>query len=211
MMRLHGYWRSSAAYRVRIALNLKSVRAEQVPVHLVREEQRAPDYLALNPGGTVPTLETKYGPIFQSLAAIEYLDAIYPDPRLIPEGPFAAAQVRSLALMIAADIHPVNNLRVGEKLKAMGHDQEEVVEWMLHWTKHGLAAYQAALRGKGRFSHGDAPTLADVCLIPQLYNARRWGLDFTPLSRLVEIEAACLALPPSLMPAQKCSRMRSDA
>lgn len=152
-MKLYSYWRSSAAYRVRIALNLKGIRAEQVPIELMRGQQQATDYLALNPGGTVPTLETEEGPILQSLAAIEYLEAIQPEPRLIPEAPFEAARVR------------------------------------------GLGAYQAALPQGTRFSCGDAPSLADVCLVPQLYNARRWGLDLSPLSRLVEIETLCLSLP----------------
>jgi len=194
-MKLYSYWRSSAAYRVRIALNLKGIRAEQVPIELMRGQQQATDYLALNPGGTVPTLETEEGPILQSLAAIEYIEAIQPEPRLIPEAPFEAARVRDLALMIAADLHPLNNLRVTRRLQELGHDQQAVIDWMLHWMKRGLGAYQAALPQGTRFSCGDAPSLADVCLVPQLYNARRWGLDLSPLSRLVEIETLCLSLP----------------
>jgi maleylacetoacetate isomerase len=193
---LHGYWRSTTSYRVRIALNLKGVTYETVAVDLTAGDQHDPRYRALNPLGAVPTLviddET---PLTQSMAILDYLEAVHPEPRLLPRDPVAAAKVRAAALVIACDIHPVNNLRIGKRLKEMGHDQAEVTDWMRHWMTEGLTAFQALIREDTAFCFGDAPGLADTCLVPQLYNAHRWGVDLSNLARLFEIEARCLALP----------------
>lgn len=197
-MRLHGYWRSGAAYRVRIALNLKGIAAEHVSHHLRRGDQRAPGYIALNPQGLVPALETGDGLVLtQSVAIADWLDGVAPEPRLIPAAQPLRARVLSFALAIAADTHPVQNLRVLRQLRALGHDEEAVTAWARSVNEEGLRACEAMLAGvrDGRFAFGDAPTLADVCLVPQLYNARRFGADLTGLDRLLEVEAACTALP----------------
>jgi maleylacetoacetate isomerase len=200
-MKLYTYWRSSAVWRVRIALNLKNLSCENAPVHLVRGEQRSEGFRGINPNAVVPALQLDDGRVLtQSLAIIEYLEERYPLPALLPSDPTRRAQVRAAALLIACDIHPLNNLRVTEYLKGrLGHSQDEAVSWMQHWMRAGLEAYQRTIEdagaGAGRFSFGDAPTLADLCLIPQLYNARRWGLDLAGLERLVAIDAAAAALP----------------
>lgn len=195
-MTLYGYWRSTTSYRVRIALHLKGLSYKTAPVDLVAGDQRAEAYRALNPIAGVPTLVLDDGTtLTQSMAILDYLDAVYPTPALLPADPVAAAQVRAAALVVACDIHPVNNLKIGAKLKQMGHSQDEVVAWMNDWMTRGFAAYQALLPEGPRFSFGDTPGLADLCLVPQLYNAHRWGCDLTPFERLTEIEAACLALP----------------
>lgn len=198
-MKLYTYWRSTAAYRVRIALGLKRCDVEQVPVHLTRGggEQHAPDYVALNPTRSVPTLVTDDGTaITQSLAILEWLEERIPEPALLPRDPDARARIRSLALTIVADVHPINNLRVGAHLKsAYGRSQDEVVGWMRHWMTLGLGAYQAMIEPGARFSVGDTPTFADICLVPQLFNARRWQLDMSGLEPLAAIERRCLELP----------------
>jgi len=195
-MRLHGYWRSTTAYRVRIALALKGIACEAVPVDLTKGEQSAPGYAALNPGCGVPTLILDDGTVLtQSMAILEWLEEATPEPPLLPRDPVARARVRAAALTIATDIHPVNNLRVVSRLKAMGHDQAAIVDWMNGWMRQGLAAFAALIGPDRPFCFGEAPGLADVCLVPQLYNARRWGCDMTGLSRLAGIEARCLALP----------------
>ncbi len=195
-MILHSYWRSTTSYRVRIALNLKGLAYEAVPVDLVAGGQHDPAYKALNPLGAVPTLVLKDGTVLtQSMAILEYLEALYPDPQLLPRDPLAAAQVRAAAVVIASDIHPVNNLRIGKRLGQMGHAQDEIVEWMRHWMCVGFAAFQALLPEKSTFCFGEAPGLADICLIPQLYNAHRWGCDLSPFARLTAIETRCLDLP----------------
>lgn len=196
-MRLYSYWRSTTSYRVRIALNLKGLSYETVPVNLVAGEQRAPDYAALNPIEGVPTLVLEDGTLLtQSLAIIDYLDAVAPEPALLPVEPLARARVLAAAHTIAMDIHPVNNLKVGARLKSeYGLSQEDVVGWMVHWMERGLAAYQALLPDGPVFSFGDRPDLADICLVAQLYNAHRWGVDLGPFPRLQEIERAALALP----------------
>ena len=195
-MKLYSYWRSTTSYRVRIALALKGIAYENEPVDLVAGEQRAPGYTALNPVAGVPTLVLDDGTVLtQSMAILEYLDATWPEPSIIPAAPLAAAKVRAAALVVACDIHPVNNLKVGNRLKAMGHSQDDLVAWMRHVMAEGLGAYQALLPAGEEFSFGDMPSLADICLIPQLYNAHRWALDLSPLGRLLEIEARCLALP----------------
>lgn len=198
-MKLYSYWRSSAACRVRIALNLKQVLHEIVPVHLVRDggEQLKPDYRRINPNALVPALVLDDGTILtQSLAIIDYLDEVWPTPPLLPHDPVRKARVRAAAQIIACDLHPINNLRVVSHLKtALGHSADEAVDWMRHWMRPGLDAYARSIDPEGRFSFGDTPTLADLCLVPQLYNARRWGLDLAGLERLVAIDAACAAIP----------------
>ncbi len=196
---LYTYYRSSAAYRVRIALHLKGVAAAQAFVHLVKDggQQKAEAFRRINPNATVPALDLGDGSqaIVQSLAIIEYLEETVPEPSLLPGDAAHRARIRAAAQVIACDIHPVNNSRVGAYLKGeLGHTQDEVIAWMHHWMRGGLEAYQALLPAGGRFSFGDTPTLADLCLVPQLYNLRRWGAPRAGLERLFEIEAACLAL-----------------
>lgn len=194
-MKLFTYWRSTTSYRVRIALNLKGVAYEAVPVNLVAGEQNAAAYAALNPGQGVPTLVLDDGTaLVQSMAILDWLDETHPEPPLLPADPLARTRVRAAALTIATDIHPVNNLRVIARLKAMGHSQDETVAWMNDWMTRGFTAFADLIAPKGPFCFGEAPGLADLCLVPQLYNARRWGCDLAPFPRLTEIEARCLAL-----------------
>ena len=197
-MRLYGYFRSTAAWRVRIALNLKDIAAEHEFRHLRRGEQRSPDYLALNPQGLLPALQLDDGAVLiQSLAICEYLDETHPEPPLLPAGPVARARVRGFALAIACDIHPVQNLKVLNRLKALGQSQDGANAWARDVIAEGLAACEALLRaeGGGPFCFGERPGLADLCLVPQLYNARRFGVDLTAMPRLLAAEAACLTLP----------------
>ncbi len=196
-MRLHGYYRSSAAWRVRIALRLKGVDAEHSARHLRRGEQRAPDYLALNPQGQVPTLELDDGtPLTQSLAICEWLEETHPAPPLLPGDALARARIRAFALTIACDIHPVQNLKVLQRLRALGLPETEVSGWARWVIDEGLSACETlSASGAGPFCFGAAPTLADVCLIPQLYNARRFGVDLSGFDRLLRAEAAAMALP----------------
>ena len=197
-MQLYTYWRSSAAYRLRIALNIKGVKAEHIPVHLTKDggEQFAASYKALNASASVPTLITDDGrAITQSLAAIEYLDETIPTPPLLPQEPIARAKVRSLALIVAADIHPINNLRVSKYLKDQHQFSDQaIMEWMQHWMRLGLTAFQEMAAKGAPFSTGEMVSLADICLIPQLYNARRWQLDLAPFDGLLRIEENCLAM-----------------
>ena len=199
MLKLHSYFRSSAAYRVRIALNLKGLAHEAAYVHLIKDggQQHAPAYRALNPQALVPTLETDSGVITQSLAIIEYLDETHPRPALLPGDALQRARMRAFALAIACDIHPLNNLRVLNYLKGpMGLEQAVADTWYRHWVETGLAACEALLpASKSRFCFGDQPTLADCCLVPQVYNARRLKCDLSKLPRLVAIDEACRALP----------------
>ncbi len=199
-MKLYDYFRSSAAYRVRIALNLKGLVPERASVHLRRGAQRDDDYLALNPQGLVPTLVADNGDVMtQSLAIIEWLDETSPEPPLLPADAAGRARVRSLALAIACDIHPLNNLRVLNYLTGtLGATEAQKNGWCRYWCDVGLEAIETQLareRATGTFCHGDAPTLADVCLVPQLANARRVELDLAPYPTLLRIEAACAALP----------------
>ena len=196
-MRLYGFWRSSAAYRVRIALALKGVEWESVAVDLPADGQRRPDFLALNPQALVPALEDGGAVLAQSLAILEYLEETRPEPALLPAGAAARAEIRRLAAMVACDIHPLGNLRVLRYLRSdLGADEAAVTAWIHHWIGEGFRAMEALLAGRaGRFCHGDAPTLADVCLVPQMYNARRFGLDLAPYPTLVRVDAACTALP----------------
>jgi maleylacetoacetate isomerase len=192
-IRLHDYWRSSASYRVRIALAMKGVAYERQVVDLLKHEQRSADNVARNPQGLVPTLEIDGHSIGQSLAIIDYLDARFPEPRLIPDDPFARAMTLQRALVIAADIHPVDNLRILRRLADMGIDQPARDDWYRHWITEGFAALEA-MAGNGTFLGGDAPDLSDVCLVPQMYNARRLATPLDAFPRLVEIDAALTAL-----------------
>jgi maleylpyruvate isomerase len=196
---LHGYFRSSAAWRVRIALNLKGIPHAQAFRHLRKGEQSAPDFLAKNPQGLLPALDVAgQGTLTQSLAIVEWLDETQPGPRLLPADPWARARVRSLAEIVACDIHPIQNLRVLQYLKRqLGQEQPAIDAFARHWIATGLAAFETRLgeAETGAFCHGDAPGLADLCLVPQLGNARRFGLDLAAYPRVLRVEAACAALP----------------
>jgi maleylacetoacetate isomerase len=188
---LFDYFRSSASYRVRIALNLKNVDYEAAPVDLLHGKQKEAEYRAQNPQGFVPMLDIDGHRITQSLAIIGYLEATRPEPPLLPRDPADAAHVRALALIVACDIHPLNNLRVLKYLGGpLGHDEETRNAWYRHWVAEGLAALEAqAAPRAGRFLFGDAPTLADVCLVPQLFNARRFEVPLEPYPTLVRADA----------------------
>jgi maleylacetoacetate isomerase len=193
---LYGYWRSSASYRVRLALAWKCLDAAAVPIDLRLGQQSADAFMARNRQGLVPLLVDGDSAISQSLAIIEYLEELHPEPPLLPATPLARAQVRAAALMVAADIHPINNLRVLNYLKLpLGHDQATIDAWARHWIGQGFAALEVfAAEHGGRFLHGDALTVADLCLVPQMYNARRVGTDLAAFPRLVAIDAAVNAL-----------------
>jgi maleylpyruvate isomerase len=195
-MKLHGYFRSSASYRVRIGLNLKGLRAEHLSYHLRKGEQRASAYLAINPQGLVPTVQGDNDVVLtQSLAIIEWLDETNPNPPLLPKDPLRRAQVRAFALAIACDIHPVQNLKVLARLRELGLADEKVTEWAAWANREGLAACEKLIaREAGPFCFGDAPTLADLCLVPQLANARRFGVDVAAFPRLLKAEAAAKEL-----------------
>ena len=199
-MKLYDYFRSSAAYRVRIALNLKGVTPERAFVHLRRGAQRGDDYLAVNPQGLVPALVTDGGDVLtQSLAIIEWLDETHPKPPLLPSDAAGRARVRALALAIACDIHPLNNLRVLNYLTGtLGATEAQKNGWYRYWCDVGLEALETQLAREtaaGAFCHGGTPSLADICLVPQLANARRVDLDLAPYPTLLSIEAACMAVP----------------
>ncbi len=196
MVRLHTYWRSTTSYRVRIALNMKGIAYEAVPVNLVAGEQRSEKYSALNPGQGVPTLVLDNGTILtQSMAILEWLEETHPEPALLPHDPVARAKVRAAAFGIATDVHPVNNLKVVNRLKSMGHSQDDSVEWMNEWMTRGFTAFQSLIQSDTDYCFGDRPGLADICLVGQLYNAHRWGCDLTSFARLTDIEKRCLSLP----------------
>ncbi|HXS08030.1 MAG TPA: maleylacetoacetate isomerase [Rhizomicrobium sp.] len=197
---LYSYFRSSAAFRVRIALNLKGLSADTHFVHLLKDggQQHGEAYREINPQEIVPTLVAQGQALGQSLAIIEYLDEIVPEPALLPSEPLARARVRQLALLIACDIHPLNNLRVLRQLKQLGIEDDARLGWQRHWIGEGFRALEALLAGdpaRGAFCHGDKPTLADLCLIPQMTNARRVELDLAPFPTLLAIEAAAYRLP----------------
>ena len=197
MARLYGYWRSSAAYRVRIALGLKGIPYEQVSTDLRKGEQRAAAYLARNPQGLVPFYDDGEVGLAQSLAIIEHLDEMHPEPPLLPREPIARAKAREIAFLIACDIHPLNNLRVLRHLRReLGQDEDGVDRWYRHWIHEGFRALEPQLaRSAGRFCVGDAVTIADVCLVPQVANARRYACDLEPYPTIRRVEAECAALP----------------
>jgi maleylacetoacetate isomerase len=193
---LYDYYRSSAAYRVRIALNLKGVDYERRPVNLLNSAQRSDEYRALNPQGLVPMLEIDGHRLTQSLAILNYLDMRYPNQPLIPASAAERTHVVAMALTIACDIHPLNNLRVLKYLKhELGHSQEEVDRWYVHWISEGLPALEVlAAPRAGQFLFGNAPTAADVCLVPQLYNARRYNVPLDNYPTLLRAEGNATAL-----------------
>ena len=191
-MKLHGYFRSSAAYRVRIALNLKGLSADHLPHHLRKGEQRDPAYLAINPQGLVPTLQDDRGVILtQSLAIIEWLDETPPEPPLLPTDPLRRAKVRAFAMVVACDTHPVQNLKVLARLRELGLADEQVTGWAAWVNREGLTACETLIANEpGPFCFGATPTLADLCLVPQLANARRFGVDLAVFPRLLKAEMA---------------------
>ncbi|MBE1159237.1 maleylacetoacetate isomerase [Dyella acidiphila] len=198
---LYSYWRSSAAFRVRIALNLKGLRYETRAVHLVRDggEQHAPAYAALNPQELVPTLVDGERVLTQSMAILEYLDETHPQPPLLPGDAAGRARVRALSQVVGCDIHPIGNLRVLQQIGTQfAADDAQKSAWMRHWVAGGLQAFETMLsrsQDTGRYCHGDAPGMADACLIPQVYNARRWKVPLDDYPTILRIDAACAALP----------------
>jgi len=200
-MKLYTFFRSSASYRVRIALNLKAIGCEQAPIHLRRGggEQLMPAYTAINPQALVPALEDNGRVLTQSLAIIEYLDETHANPPLLPKEPADRALVRSMAMVIACEVHPIQNLRVLQYVKATyNQTDEQVNKWAQHWIDLGLAALQemiVAQPKRDKFCFGAVPTLADICLVPQLGNARRYGCDLAKYPAILEIEKNCNAIP----------------
>ena len=198
MIRLHGYFRSSAAFRTRIALNLKGLDYDQSFIHLRKNEQSGPAYLARNPQGLVPLLEADGGvALIQSLAIIEYLDETHPRPPLLPKAPADRARARALAQIVACDIHPIDNLRVLRYLaKPLGQDEKAIEAWFNHWIRLGFDALEPMLAGDprtGKFCHGDAPGLADICLVPQIFNAKRYpSFDMKPYPTIQRIFDNCM-------------------
>ena len=196
-MKLYTYFRSSAAFRVRIALNLKDLKYEPVFVHLAKGEHRQPQYAAVNPQALLPTLELDDGKrLTQSLAIIEWLEEKHPTPPLLPKESMARARVRSLAYLVASEIHPLNNLRVLQHLKrALNQTQEQIDTWYRYWIADGLAKLEAELAGSSRkFCHGDSPSMADCCLVPQIFNAKRYNSDLAPYPTTMRIFENCMKL-----------------
>jgi maleylacetoacetate isomerase len=197
-VKLYTYFRSSAAFRVRIALNLKGIGYEPLFVHLAKGEHRQPGYAQVNPQALLPTLVLDDGTrLNQSLAIIEYLDEVQREPALLPEDGKARARVRSLSYLVAAEIHPLNNLRVLQHLKrALGQSQEQIDTWYRYWIADGLAKFEAELAAgkKGRYSHGETPTMADCCLVPQIFNAKRYSSDLAPYPSTMRVFEECMKL-----------------
>lgn len=198
-MELYSYFRSSAAYRVRIALNLKGLKTDYRYVHLIKNggEQHRPEYLALNPQGRVPTLVDDGHVLTQSLAIIEYLDETHPEPPLLPRDALGRARVRALAQLIACDIHPINNQRILKYLEQELHaDEAARTRWYRHWVEDGFVALEKLLDNPatGKFCHGNQPTLADLCLVPQVFNAQRFAVDLAPFPAIQRINEHCLTL-----------------
>jgi maleylpyruvate isomerase len=196
-MKLHGYFRSSASWRVRIALNLKGLKVQHLPHHIRKGEQRDPAYLAINPQGLIPTLQDDSGAILtQSLAIIEWVDETHPEPPLLPQDSLRRAKVRAFALAIACDIHPVQNTKVLARLRELGLAEAQVTDWAAWAIREGFAACEKLIAHEpGPFCFGAAPTMADLCLVPQLANARRFGVDVQAFPRLLRAEAAAKAMP----------------
>ena len=198
VMKLYGYFRSSAAFRVRIALNLKKLDYESAFIHLRRGDQRQPGFRGVNPQGLVPALETDGAVLAQSLPIIEYLDETYPVPPLLPSDPHGRVRVRALAAIVACDIHPINNLRVLRYLThSLDHDETAIATWYNHWIDAGFQALERLLVGDprtGTFCHGEAPGIADIALVPQVVNAERYRLDLAPYPTIARIHQSCMAL-----------------
>ena len=198
MIELYGYWRSSAAYRVRIALNLKGLDVRHRPVNLRTGEHRGAAYRKLNPQGRVPFLVDDGKAFTQSIAILEYLEERYPEVPMLPGEPAERARVRALVQLVASDMHPLNNLGVLQYLaKELGAGDEQKLAWYRHWIAEGFAALEAMLAddaSTGRYCHGDTPGMADLCLVPQVYNARRFDCDLTQYPTIVRIDAACAEL-----------------
>lgn len=193
---LYDYWRSSASYRVRIALNLLGVDYKAVPINLLEGAHGTPDYLTLNPQGFVPTLVIDGRTLTQSLAIIEYLAETRPESGLLPPDIADRQKVRALAYAVAMDIHPICNVHVVAHVTTMTDKADAREEWMKHFISDGLRRVEAMIgKADGPFSFGDAPTMADLCLVPQVYNARRWGVDLTAFKRIVAIDGRCAELP----------------
>lgn len=194
-LHLHDFYRSSAAYRVRIVMNLKGLEAERTFVNLTKGEQNGPDFRSFSPSGLMPVLQHDGNTVYQSLAIIDYLDAKWPEPRAVPRDPVARARVLGLALAIAADTHPLTNVRVLNFVeKEMGAGKEGRAQWIEHWCRKCFSGLEERLNREpetGAFMHGDSPTLADVCLIPQMFFARRFDMDLSDYPTLLRIEAAC--------------------
>jgi maleylpyruvate isomerase len=197
-MRLYDYWRSSAAYRVRLALNFKGLAYDQIAVDLRQGAQRDPAFLALNPQGLVPVLEDDGAVLTQSLPILNYLEERYPAPALLPKDLSARAQSRAIALAIACEIHPLNTLRVLQYLeRALNLDEAKRLSWYRHWIAEGFGPLEAMLaRSAGEFCVGGAPSLADVCLVPQVYNARRYDCDLAPYPTIRRIDERCRQIEP---------------
>jgi maleylpyruvate isomerase len=199
-MKLIGYFRSSAAFRVRIALNLKGIAVEHGSRHLRKGEQASADYVAINPQKLVPTLVLDSGEVLtQSLAILEYLEETHPEPPLLPGDPVGRARVRALALIVTADVHPIQNLRVMAYLREkFGQTEESAFAWSRHWIETGFDSYEASVAKDARtgaYSHGDRPTLADLCLVPQVFNAQRFKVDMAKFPTIQRIHTTCMKHP----------------
>lgn len=198
-MRLYTFFRGSSPFRLRIALNLKGLPYEAVPVHLGRNEHQRPEFGAVNPQQLLPALELDDGQVLtQSLAIIEYLEEKYPNPPLLPKDAYDRARVRALSLLVACEIHPLNNKRTLDYLRSgVGRSEEQMADWYRHWIDDGLAKLEAAMArspGSGRFSHGDTPSMADCCLVPQVFSARRYHNDTSKFPTVMRVFAECMKL-----------------
>lgn len=198
-MRLYTFFRGSSPFRLRIALNLKGLPYEAVPVHLGRNEHQRAEFGAVNPQQLLPALELDDGQVLtQSLAIIEYLEERYPNPPLLPKDPYGRARVRALSLLVACEIHPLNNKRTLDYLRSsVGRSEEQVADWYRYWIDDGLAKLEAAMAqspGSGRFSHSDTPSMADCCLVPQVFNARRYDNDTSQFPTVMRVFAECMKL-----------------
>jgi maleylacetoacetate isomerase len=196
-VKLYTYFRSSAAFRVRIALNLKGLAYEPTFIHLAKGAHRKPEYAGVYPQGLLPTLVDDGKALSQSLAIMEYLDETHPKPPLLPKDPVGRARVRSLSLLVACEIHPLNNLRTLQYLKRqLGQNEEQINSWYRHWVGDGLVKLEADLSkdGTGKFCHGDSPTMADCCLVPQIFNAKRYNCDLAPFPTVMRVFDACMKL-----------------
>ena len=194
-MKLYTYFRSSASFRVRIALNLKGLAYQPAFVHLAKGEHRQPEYTSVNAQALVPTLELDDGArLTQSLAIMEWLDEKHPSPALLPKDSLQRARVRAISDLIACEIHPLNNLRVLQHLKRLGQSQEQIDTWYRHWIADGLQKVEAELTGGSKFCHGDSPTMADCCLVPQIFNAKRYNSDLAPYPKTMRVFENCMQL-----------------